>query len=164
MGHPDDPGTLHPSPNVAESEQDDGDLTDMLQELRVLLPGAQLLSAFLTTVPFTEGFRKIVAAEKTVFLVTFLLAMASLVLLSAPAVQHRLVRPLKDRSAYKRLATREIIVGAAALGMALVLATQLVLSEVLGLLVGNVAAASVAVVIILTWWVMPSIWRSSGRI
>ena len=60
----------------------------MLGELRVLLPSAQLLSAFLITVPFNSGFANIVASEKTVFLATFTLSILSLVLLSAPAVQH----------------------------------------------------------------------------
>ena len=147
-----------------EPEQDDGDLTDMLGELRVLLPAAQLLSAFLTTVPFMPGFGKIVAAEKLVFLVTFCLSLASLILLSAPAVQHRLVRPLKNRSNYKRLATRQIIVGASCLGMALVLVTHLVLTEVMGRIVGNIAAALIAVLIILVWCVLPQVWRARGRI
>jgi hypothetical protein len=94
---------------------EDGDLTDMLSELRVLLPSAQLLSAFLITVPFSSGFAAIVAAEKGVFIATFVLAVASLVMLSAPAVQHRLIRPLIDRPHFKRLATRQIVLGSIAL-------------------------------------------------
>lgn len=61
----------------------DGDLTDMLDELRVVLPSAQLLSAFLITVPFNSGFGRIVTTEKQVFLATFMLSIASLILLSA---------------------------------------------------------------------------------
>src|SRR5687768_12522932 len=108
-------------------DEDDGDLTDMLGELRVLLPTAQLLSAFLTTVPFTSGFGAIVTSAKHVLLATFLLSIASLILLSAPAVQHRLVRPLINRAGFKRLATGQIVVGATTLALALVLVTQLVL-------------------------------------
>lgn len=117
---------------VGVTADDDGDLTDMLGELRVLLPSAQLLSAFLITVPFNSGFANIVASEKTVFLATFTLSILSLVLLSAPAVQHRVIRPLTDRAGFKRLATRQIVVGAVLLAMALTLATQLVLSTVFG--------------------------------
>ena len=47
---------------------DDGDLTDLLGELRVLLPSSQLLSAFLITVPFMPGFNAIAYTEKWVFL------------------------------------------------------------------------------------------------
>lgn len=75
----------------------------MLGELRVLLPSAQLLSAFLITVPFSAGFAAMVSADKGVFLATFMLAITSLVMLSAPAVRHRLIRPLVDRARFKRL-------------------------------------------------------------
>lgn len=112
-------------------EDDDGDLTDMLGELRVLLPTAQLLSAFLIAVPFAPGFRSIVQAEKNVFLATFMLSVAALVLFTAPAVQHRLMRPLRQRANFKARASRQMLVGAASLAIALVLATQFVLSEVL---------------------------------
>jgi hypothetical protein len=102
---------------------DDGDFTDLLSETRILLPGAQMLSAFLIILPFNTGFSQIVHWEKQLFLATFLFSLASLVLLSAPAIQHRLMRPLKDRAHFKRVATREIVAGAFALAIALVLGT-----------------------------------------
>lgn len=145
-------------------DDDDGDLTDMLGELRVLLPSAQLLSAFLITVPFSSGFAATVAAEKGVFIATFMLAVASLVMLSAPAVQHRVIRPLIDRAHFKRLATRQIIFGSVALALALVLVTQLVLSAVFGHRLGIVAAGSIAVLIVLLWWVLPKVYRARGRL
>ncbi|QNM96596.1 DUF6328 family protein [Chitinimonas koreensis] len=147
-------------PTVATEEDEDGDLADLLGELRVLLPTAQLLSAFLISVPFMPGFARIVQAEKQVFLATFVLAVASLVLFSAPAVQHRLMRPLRRRESFKTLASRQMLVGACMLGTALVLATQLVLSEVLGHAVGNIAATVIAVLILTMWVVVPSIWKS----
>lgn len=138
---------------------DDGDLTDMLGELRVLLPTAQLLSAFLIAVPFAPGFRSIVHAEKNVFLATFMLSVASLVLFTAPAVQHRLMRPLRRRADFKSRASRQILVGAALLAAALVLATQFVLSEVLGHTVGNIAAAVIGVLIGAIWLLVPLAWN-----
>ena len=156
--------TVPPGAATAAGGDDDGDLTDMLGELRVLLPSAQLLSAFLITVPFSSGFTAIVAAEKGVFIATFVLAVASLVMLSAPAVQHRLIRPLIDRPHFKRLATRQIVLGSIALALALVLATQLVLSAVFGHLLGNIAAGGVATLIVLFWWVVPKLYRSRGRL
>lgn len=155
---PDMPGDV-----AADDIRDDGDLTDMLGELRVLLPCAQLLSAFLITVPFNTGFANIVAAEKAVFLATFMLSILSMVLLSAPAVQHRLIRPLTDRAAFKRLASREIIIGAVLLGMALTLATQLVLSTVLGDLVGNLFASLTGGTLLLLWWALPTVMRAKGH-
>lgn len=155
-----DPGRLaglDTSAGVASG--DDGDLTDLLGELRVLLPTAQLLSAFLITVPFTPRFVDIVDSEKYAFLVTFLLSVASLVLLSGPAVQHRLMRPLIDRGHFKRVASRQIVLGSVMLGVALVFATHLVLSEVLGNTIGNIAAGFLASLIVLVWWVLPKVWK-----
>jgi len=149
---------------MATTDEDDGDLSDMLGELRVLLPSAQLLSAFLITVPFAPGFASVVAVEKHVFLATFVLSVAALVLFSAPAVQHRLVRPLSNRTRFKHIATRQILAGAGALSLALVLATQLVLSSVLGHTQANLVAGFVAVLILALWWVLPKAWRASGRI
>ena len=137
----------------------DGDLTDMLGELRVLLPTAQLLSAFLIAVPFAPGFRSIVQAEKNVFLATFMLSVASLVLFTAPAVQHRLMRPLRQRANFKVRASRQMLFGAALLAAALVLATQFVLSEVLGHTVGNIAAGIVGLLIGAMWLLVPLTWN-----
>lgn len=143
---------------------DDGDLSDLLGELRVLLPTAQLLSAFLVTVPFTPGFTSIAYTEKWVFLATFVLAIVSLVLLSAPAVQHRLVRPLVDRQKFKLLASRQIVVGAITLACALISGMQLVLSTVFGHGIGAAAAALIALLILALWWWLPRQWKRTGQI
>ncbi|MFH7043940.1 DUF6328 family protein [Paucibacter sp. JuS9] len=148
-----------PPAQAARAIDDDGDLTDMLGELRVLLPTAQLLSAFLIAVPFAPGFRSIVQAEKNVFLATFMLSVASLVLFTAPAVQHRLMRPLRQRASFKARASKQMLVGAALLAAALVLATQFVLSEVLGHAVGNVAAGVVGALISTMWLLVPLAWN-----
>ena len=141
--------------DVQSDEQDDGDFSDMLSEMRILLPGAQMLSAFLVILPFNSGFAQIVQVEKLLFLATFLFALTSLVLLSAPAIQHRLLRPLRDRARFKRIATRQIVAGAFALAIALVLGTDLVISEVFGATVGLAVAGVMGVLILCAWWLMP---------
>jgi hypothetical protein len=135
--------------------RDDGDLSDMLSELRILLPGAQMLTAFLIILPFNGGARQIIQAERYVFLVTFFCALISLVLLSAPAIQHRLMRPLISKSRFKRIASRQIVAGSCALGFALILGTNLVLSEVFGALIGIIAGAAMAALIASVWLVLP---------
>jgi hypothetical protein len=145
-------------PDYRDEDDDkdgDGDFSDMLSEMRILLPGAQMLSAFLIILPFNAGFAKIVHVEKLLFLATFFLSLTSLVLLSAPAIQHRLLRPLKDRVRFKRIATRQIVAGAFTLAIALVLGTDLVISEVFGATVGLIMAALMAILIICAWWLLP---------
>lgn len=141
--------------DTQSDERDDGDFSDMLSEMRILLPGAQMLSAFLIILPFNGGFAKIVHMEKLLFLATFFFSLTSLVLLSAPAIQHRLLRPLRDRARFKRIATRQIVAGAFALAIALVLGTDLVISEVFGATIGLIVAALMALLILAAWWLMP---------
>ncbi|WP_373988749.1 DUF6328 family protein [Duganella sp. BuS-21] len=144
-------------------EREDGDFSDMLSEMRILLPGAQMLSAFLIILPFNEGFGKIVHAEKLLFLATFFFSLTALVLLSAPAVQHRVMRPLKDRARFKRNATRQIVAGACSLGIALTLGTDLVISEVFGATVGFVMAAIMALILLCFWWLMPALMKRNDK-
>lgn len=146
-----------------EEEEDDGDFSDMLSEMRILLPGAQMLSAFLIILPFNTGFAHIDHTEKLLFLATFFLALTSLVLLSAPAIQHRVMRPLKDRARFKRVATKQIVAGSFALAVALVLGTDLVISEVFGGTMGVIMAGIMAALIAVVWWLMPMyLKRHSG--
>ena len=134
----------------------DGDLTDLMQELRVLLPGTQTLTAFLIILPFNSGFADIQDGEKYVYLATFLCSLTSLILFAAPAARHRLQRPLRDREAFKHRANQLVIAGLVPLSLALVLATQLVLDEVLRLSwPAWVAAGAVALLILAVWWVAP---------
>lgn len=144
-------------------DREDGDFSDMLSEMRILLPGAQMLSAFLVILPFNEGFGKIVHAEKLLFLATFFFSLTALVLLSAPAVQHRVMRPLKDRARFKRNATRQIVAGAFSLGIALTLGTDLVISEVFGATVGFVMAAIMAAILLCFWWLVPALMKRNDK-
>ena len=134
---------------------DDEDMTEMLNELRILLPGSQLLTAFLITLPFNTGFRQIVAFEKWVFMATFICSLASLILFTAPAVQHRVLRPLLDRSRFKDVATKQMLAGAVALSLALILSANLVISEVFGHVLGGIVAGAFTALILVMWWVYP---------
>ncbi len=138
-------------------EKDDGDLSDLLGELRVLLPGAQTLTAFLVILPFNNGFDRIAGEEKAVYVITFLCSVLSLVLFTAPAAHHRLQRPLRDRRGFKTTATRLIIAGLVPLSIALILATQLVISEVVASrIVSWVISGILAVIILVLWWIVPA--------
>ena len=133
----------------------DGDLSDMLSELRILLPGAQMLTAFLIIPPFNGGGHQFIEAERYVFLVTFFFALTSLVLLSAPAIQHRLMRPLISKSRFKRMASRQIVASSCALGIAFILGTNLVLSAVFGTVIGVMPAGAMAAMIGSVWVILP---------
>jgi hypothetical protein len=139
-----------------QDSHNDGDLTDLLSELRVLLPGTQTLTAFLVILPFNSTFAEVSDRERAIYVITFLCSVLSLVLFTAPAALHRLQRPLRDREAYKQIATRYIIAGLVPLSVAIVLASQLVLSEVVAdQRISWLVAAIVTVVIAGLWWIYP---------
>ena len=108
----------HLTPPTPETAQQAADFGDLLQELRVLLQGAQVLTAFLIVLPFYSAFASLLPVEKWVYLVTFTCSLSSLILLSAPAAQHRLEWPLRDRAHFKRFATRMVIIGLVPLSLA----------------------------------------------
>lgn len=139
-----------------EGTRQDTDLSDLLEELRVLLPGTTTLTAFLIILPFNAGFDAIRNDEKAVYVVTFLCSLVALILFTAPAAHHRLQRPLQDRTGFKNLATRYMIAGLIPLSVALVLAAQLVLSTAIGdrLIAWSVTGALGLFVLIL-WWLFP---------
>jgi hypothetical protein len=153
-----------PEHNTDADLPEDGDFSDMLSEMRIVLPGAQMLAAFLIILPFNGGFRHIVQTEKYVFLATLFFALSSLILLSAPAVQHRVMRPLMDRERFKHYASMQIIAGSAALGIALALGTNLVVSEVFGHRVGLLAAGIIGAILLGIWCLLPIWLKRNTRI
>jgi predicted membrane-bound spermidine synthase len=125
----------------------DDDLTDLLSEIRLLFPGTQILVAFLIILPFNSGY--------TGYVVTFICAMISLLLFIAPAAQHRLMRPLRDRTAFKRSVNRQVIIGLIPLSLAITLVTFFVISNVVSNLAAGIVAGIVGLAIALLWWIIP---------
>src|SRR6185312_12989082 len=71
-------------------ERADRELIELLNELRVVLPGVTVLLAFLLAVPFAKGWPKTTTFQRDVFVVSFLATAVSVALLTAPSSYHRL--------------------------------------------------------------------------
>ena len=132
---------------------------DLLQEIRVLLSGSQVLTAFLVVLPFSTGFTHLNTFERGIYAATFLTALLSLILFATPAAQHRLIWPLPDRPSFKRFSNRMVIAGLLPLSLSLILATHLVLTEVIKANWTNWMTGSVTVTIAALWWIIPLIKR-----
>jgi hypothetical protein len=135
---------------------------DLNHELRLLLNGAQVLTAFLMILPFSAGFDKISDSEKWVYGLMFVCSLASLVLFTAPAAQHRIERPLRDRVEFKRSATKFTIAGLVPMSLAWVLAAHFVVTQVLGATIGTIVAVVAAIGIVAVWWVLPITKRDTA--
>jgi predicted membrane channel-forming protein YqfA (hemolysin III family) len=89
----------------------DRELIELLNELRIALPGVQVLFAFLLTVPFASRFEKVSDAQKDAYLLALLCAAAGSVLLMAPTSYHRLRWRQRDKEQMLRTANRLAIAG-----------------------------------------------------
>jgi len=145
---------------VADKDLTDEQVTEelelLLQELRIALPGVQILFAFLLTVPFATGFEKGTPAQKDAYLVALLCTLVSSVFLIAPTSYHRLrFRHHDDPDKMMRRANMFAIVGLAFLAMALTASIFLVGDYLFdrGVAIGLTAAA--AVLIALVWYAIP---------
>jgi hypothetical protein len=103
-----------------EQEKQDRQMIELLNELRVALPGVQLLFAFLLTVPFAQGFKRVNGFEKAVFYATLLCTAVSTICLIAPSATHRLRFHQGDRAYVIETAHKYTIAGLAFLALAIV--------------------------------------------
>jgi hypothetical protein len=114
-------------PDEQKSEEDlDRELIELLNELRVALPGVQVLFAFLLAVPFAQGWRNVDGAEKAAFFVSFLATTVSSALLIAPSAFHRIQWREKDKEHLLTISNRLAIAGLAFLGIAICAAVFLI--------------------------------------
>jgi Family of unknown function (DUF6328) len=85
-------------PGESPKERVDRELIELLNELRVALPGVQVLFAFLLTLPFSNGFSKTTDVQRAVYFASFLLAALATALFIAPSSYHRLRFRQRDKA------------------------------------------------------------------
>ncbi len=139
------------------------ELGELLNELRVALPGVQVLFGFLLTTPFQAGFARISEFERDVYFATLLSTAAATVLLVAPAAQHRLLFRKRDKEAMLLRFNRYAVMGLLFLGASLCGATLLVTSLLFALSAAVSTAVAVAVGIAGLWVVRPLMLRAATR-
>jgi Family of unknown function (DUF6328) len=103
----------------SEDERLDRNLSELLQELRVALPGVQVLFAFLLAVPFQRNFTEISPFEEKVYFGTLLCTALSAALLISPTAYHRLTFHLQQKRELVLLANRLAIAGLGFLALAM---------------------------------------------
>ena len=147
----------HPETGRDESEDEriDRNLQEMLGELRVALPGVQVLFAFLLVVPFNQRFPDITNFQETIYFVTLLLATGATAFLIAPTVHHRVQFREQDKERIVMTANRFTIVGMALLAAAMTGAILLITDILYKSTTVTIVAGAVAVMFALLWYVVP---------
>jgi hypothetical protein len=138
-----------------EQERLDRELIELLNELRVALPGVQVLFAFLLTVPFSQRFGTVTQFQKQAYFAALLLTTAACVLLIAPSAYHRIT--FRDGAKPRIIGDGNVLTLGGLLFLALAMTTVVMLiSDVL------FGPATVIVVTGLTasafagiWWALP---------
>ena len=158
-------------PRVGEKPQDqetpkeraDRELIELLNELRVVLPGVTVLFAFLLAVPFAKGWPKVTPFERDVFLVAFLATGVSVALLTAPSSYHRLRFRAGNKEHLVRVGGRLAIAGITAFAVALEAAVLLVFDYVVstGAAIGVTVGFTLMVVVL--WYGLPLLGKLRER-
>lgn len=146
-----------------EAERLDRELIELLNELRVVMPGVQVLFGFLLTVPFQQRFETIDDFQRIVYFVTLLLVAAASAFLMGPSAFHRLTFREGQKPYLIRLGTRQTIVGMALLALA-INGVLLLLTDIL--FHATAVAIVVAVMVGLFGWLWFGLAlsrRASGR-
>ncbi|HZO60310.1 MAG TPA: DUF6328 family protein [Solirubrobacterales bacterium] len=143
----------------SEEERLDRNLLELLNELRVALPGVQVLFAFLLTVPFTQRFTTLTATQEKVYYATLLATAMSALLLIAPSAHHRINFRQQDKAYIVFLANKLTIVGLAFLAGAMSGVVWLITDVLYGSTATAVATASTAFLFVALWYVVPFVRR-----
>jgi uncharacterized protein involved in cysteine biosynthesis len=147
----------HPGSGRDESELErvDRNLQEMLGELRVALPGVQVLFAFLLVVPFNQRFGEVTAFQKAIYFTTLMFTTASAMCLIAPSVHHRIEFRQQHKEQIVEAGNRIVIVGLAFLAVAMTGAVLFITDVLYGAPTPAIVAIGVALGFSLLWFAVP---------
>jgi hypothetical protein len=145
----------------SESERLDRNLSELLQELRVALPGVQVLFAFLLTIPFAQRFAELTTAQERIYLGILLSTTISAVLLIAPTAYHRMTFRKQQKGRLVFLANRLAIIGLGFLALAMTGVVLLITDFLFATTVTVVCTAFAALMFMTFWYALPVIRRFS---
>jgi hypothetical protein len=144
-------------------ERADRELIELLNELRVALPGVQVLFAFLLTVPFTQGFEQLGEGDRRIFYFAVLTTAAATILLIAPSAHHR----IRFRSGVKeqllRVSNALAIAGLALLAVAMSAVVYLISTVLYSDSEARIATGLLAGAFVVVWFLLPLTYRPGRR-
>jgi len=149
--------------NETALERCDRNLVELLQEVRVVQTGVQVLFAFLLAAPLTFGFGRLATVQRIEYFMTLSLSATAAILLIAPTAYHRLLFRQGDKEFLVTVANRLTLAGLVAVGAAMVGAmvfvADVLFADWAAALIGVVAASTCVVL----WAVLPFLRRRELR-
>jgi uncharacterized protein DUF6328 len=147
----------------SERERVNRELIELLNELRVALPGVQVLFAFLLTLPFTQAFSKVTSVQRDVYFVAFMSTAAASALLIAPSAYHRLQFRAHDKERMLITSNRLAIAGTIFLALAIVQVVFVVTDVLFEVTPASLVSAATAGWFAWFWYGLPLTRRPSAR-
>ena len=139
----------------SEGERLDRNLSELLQELRVALPGVQVLFAFLLAVPFQQGFTQITGFQEKAYFATLLCTAISAALLISPTAYHRLNFRRQKKKELVIVSNRLVIAGMTFLALAMTGAVMLITDVLFGTAATIVFSLAAAAMFVAFWGLLP---------
>lgn len=148
-----------------ESSEFAREWSEILNEIRVALPGVQLLFGFLLAAPFTDAFREMSDIIRYGYFTCFLTTTASCAFLIAPSVYHRLHwrRDVRDKETMLRTCNRLAIVGVVLLAMAMTSAVYVISVAIAGRAAAVLVSVASGLLFAALWFALPLLRRSAER-
>jgi hypothetical protein len=142
-------------PEEDSKERADRELIELLNELRVVLPGVQVLFAFLLVVPFSPGFEEVTSSQRAVYFGSFVSAAVATALLIAPSAYHRIHFRAGERERMLPSANRMVIAGTVFLAIAMIGVVFLITDLLYDLLPASITTGLVAGWFAWFWYGLP---------
>jgi len=133
----------------------DRELIELLTELRVALPGVQVLFAFLLTVPFTRGWPLLGHSERILYFTALILAAVASGFLIAPSAQHRLHFRREDKEELVVWGNRMALWGLVALALAITSSIALVADFIYGAWISFPLTVGMLIFLGVLWFGLP---------
>jgi hypothetical protein len=142
-------------PGESEHERADRELIELLNEMRVVLPGVQVLFAFLFAAPFANGWRHVSDLQADVYMAAILAAAMANAFLIAPTTYHRLTFRMGFKERLIRVGNLCLLAGTLMLAISVTLALFVVTSVVIDDTWAVIVAVASAVVMLGLWYIYP---------
>lgn len=142
-------------PGKNDSPDVQREMEQLFEELRVILPGVEILFAFLLTVPFSNRFGEVTIEQRNTYFVAFISAALAVAFLIAPAMLHRVQRHPDNMQRMLRTATVLTITGTAWTAIAVAAVVYLITELLFGAAIGAAVAAGLAGLMAVLWFGLP---------
>ena len=141
-------------------ERLDRELGELLQELRVAMPGVQVLLAFLLVAPLNQRFPQLSGTDQVGWVVALVAAVLATILLIAPSAYHRLRWRQGDKERLLRRANIMALAGLLFVALAFNVALYVILDFIFGMAVALPLALTTGALSLFVWYALPFLGTS----